>query len=97
MRGEGASGTLEEFRRSVKPVLCSGAEQQEQRAMTVARRLAGFLTETTTADLSPQALDHAAMLIASTIASAACGTRIEPARIIRGVGVPAMVGGDGAA
>ena len=51
--------------------------------MTVARRLAGFLIETTTADLPPQAMDHAAMLIASTIASAACGTGIESARIIR--------------
>ena len=45
--------------------------------MTVARQLAEFLTATTTADLPPQALDHAAMLIASTIASAAYGTGIE--------------------
>ncbi|MEJ0020345.1 MAG: MmgE/PrpD family protein [Acetobacteraceae bacterium] len=51
--------------------------------MTVARRLAGFLAATGTADLPPQALDHAAMLIASTIASAACGTQITSARIIR--------------
>jgi 2-methylcitrate dehydratase PrpD len=51
--------------------------------MTVARRLADFLTATTTADLPPQALDHAAMLIASTIASAACGTGIASTRIIR--------------
>jgi 2-methylcitrate dehydratase PrpD len=51
--------------------------------MTVAHRLAEFLTETTTADLPPQAMDHAAMLIASTIASAAYGTGIASARIIR--------------
>ncbi|MGA3402569.1 MAG: MmgE/PrpD family protein, partial [Acetobacteraceae bacterium] len=51
--------------------------------MTVARQLAEFLTATSTADLPAQALDHAAMLIASTIASAACGTGLESARIIR--------------
>ncbi len=51
--------------------------------MTVARELATFLTATSTADLAAPALDHAAMLIASTIASAACGTGLESARIIR--------------
>jgi 2-methylcitrate dehydratase PrpD len=51
--------------------------------MTVARRLAEFLTETKTADLPEQALDHAAMVIASTLSSAACGTGIESAQIIR--------------
>ena len=51
--------------------------------MTVARQLAEFLTATTTADLPAQALDNAAMLIASTIASAACGNGLESARIIR--------------
>ncbi|HEY3846480.1 MAG TPA: MmgE/PrpD family protein, partial [Acetobacteraceae bacterium] len=51
--------------------------------MTIARQLAEFLTATSTTDLPAQALDHAAMLIASTIASAACGTGLESARIIR--------------
>lgn len=51
--------------------------------MTVARQLAEFLTATSTTDLPAQALDHAAMLIASTIASAACGTGLESTRIIR--------------
>ena len=51
--------------------------------MTVARQLADFLAGVSVADLPPQALDHAAMLIASTIASAAAGTRLESARIIR--------------
>ena len=51
--------------------------------MTIARTLAGFLTETTYADLPAQAVDHAVMVIASTIASAACGRGIESARIIR--------------
>ncbi len=51
--------------------------------MTVARQLARFLAATATAELPERALDHAAMLIASTIASAACGTGLESARIIR--------------
>ena len=41
--------------------------------MTVARDLAEFLTGTSSADLPPQAVEHAAMLIASTLASAAMG------------------------
>lgn len=51
--------------------------------MTVARTLAQFLTETTTADLPAPTLDHAAMIIASTIASAAYGRNIVSTRIIR--------------
>jgi 2-methylcitrate dehydratase PrpD len=51
--------------------------------MTVARQLAEFLTATSTADLPPQAIDNAAMLIASTIASAAYGAGLESAQIIR--------------
>ena len=45
--------------------------------MTVARQLADFLTSTAASDLPPPALDHAAMLIASTIASAAAGKQID--------------------
>jgi 2-methylcitrate dehydratase PrpD len=51
--------------------------------MTVARELADFLVGTATSDLPPQAMRHAAMVIASTIASAAYGTQIQSARIIR--------------
>ena len=51
--------------------------------MTVAFRLAEFLVGQHTTDLPQQALDHAAMLIASTIASAACGKSLKSARIIR--------------
>jgi 2-methylcitrate dehydratase PrpD len=51
--------------------------------MTVARDLAEFLTRTADRDLPPQAVDHAAMLIASTIASAAFGSGLESAAIIR--------------
>jgi hypothetical protein len=49
--------------------------------MTVARDLADFLTNTATADLPPQTMQHAAMIIASTIASAAYGTGIRSAQI----------------
>ena len=51
--------------------------------MTVARTLAEFLTQVSYADLPPQTVDHAAMLIASTIASAALGSGIVSSTIIR--------------
>ena len=51
--------------------------------MSIARRLAEFLTETPAADLPQQTMDYAAMLIASTLASAAAGRDIDSARIIR--------------
>jgi 2-methylcitrate dehydratase PrpD len=51
--------------------------------MSVARELAEFLVGTKTADLPPQALQHAAMIVASTFASASFGTTIQSARIIR--------------
>ena len=51
--------------------------------MTVARELAEFLTRTTSANLPPQPVEHAAMLIASTLASAALGTALESSAIIR--------------
>jgi 2-methylcitrate dehydratase PrpD len=51
--------------------------------MTVARELAEFLVGTKTSDLPPQAMQHAAMIIASTIASAAYGTNIRSAQIVR--------------
>src|SRR6266851_935223 len=51
--------------------------------MTVARELAEFLTRTASSDLPRQAAEHAAMLIASTLASAALGTGLESSGIIR--------------
>src|SRR5690242_15862321 len=51
--------------------------------MTIAGELAEFLTRVGPADLPPQAVDHAAMLIASTLASAALGVGIESSIIIR--------------
>jgi 2-methylcitrate dehydratase PrpD len=51
--------------------------------MTVARELAAFLVGTSKADLPKQALQHAAMIVASTFSSAAYGTGLQSARIIR--------------
>jgi 2-methylcitrate dehydratase PrpD len=51
--------------------------------MTVARQLADSIAGVSVSDLPPQAIDYAAMLIASTIASAALGTQLASARIIR--------------
>ena len=51
--------------------------------MSAARDLANFLAGVTAADLPPQTLDHAAMLVASTIASAAMGSGLESAGIIK--------------
>jgi 2-methylcitrate dehydratase PrpD len=51
--------------------------------MTVARELAEFLTGIAPTDLPPTAVEHAAMLIASTIASAAMGHGLESSAIIR--------------
>ena len=51
--------------------------------MTVARSLADFLTQVSYVDLPPQTIDHAAMLIASTLASAALGSGIASSTIIR--------------
>jgi len=51
--------------------------------MTVARSLAEFLTQVSYVDLPPQTVEHAAMLVASTIASAALGSEIASSTIIR--------------
>ncbi len=51
--------------------------------MTVARELAEFLARTSPSELPQQPVEHAAMLIASTLASAAFGVGLESAKIIR--------------
>ena len=51
--------------------------------MTIARELAEFLVGTSSADLPRQAVEHAAMLIASTLASAAMGAGLQSSAIIR--------------
>jgi 2-methylcitrate dehydratase PrpD len=50
--------------------------------MTIARELAEFLARTSFSNLPRQAVEHAAMLIASTLASAALGARLESSEII---------------
>jgi 2-methylcitrate dehydratase PrpD len=52
-------------------------------AMSAARDLANFMAGVTAADLPTQALDHGAMLVASTLASAAMGSGLESARIVK--------------
>jgi 2-methylcitrate dehydratase PrpD len=59
------------------------AELKKEHAMAVARELADFLIRTSPADLPERAVDYASMLIASTLASAALGTGLESAKIIR--------------
>lgn len=53
--------------------------------MTVARELAEFLSRTSSAGLPRQAVEHSAMLIASTLASAAMGAGLESSAIIRAI------------
>ncbi len=51
--------------------------------MSIARDLATFITQVSYADIPPQALEHAAMLISSTVASAAWGSGIASSKIMR--------------
>jgi 2-methylcitrate dehydratase PrpD len=53
--------------------------------MTIARELAEFLVRTSSSDLPRQAVEHSAMLIASTLASAAMGASLQSSAIIRGL------------
>ena len=55
--------------------------------MSAARELANFLTGVTPSDLPAQAMDHAAVLIASTLASAAMGSTLESSRIVKDMAV----------
>src|SRR5207253_3435736 len=71
------------------PVLAFAGERQDDNGGRVspkpnlARRLAQFLNQTRYRDLPPAAIEHAKMIIASTLASAAPGSRIDSVRIIR--------------
>jgi 2-methylcitrate dehydratase PrpD len=51
--------------------------------MTLARELAEFLAQPTYRDLPPQTTEYAAMLVASTLASAACGRGIQSSVVLR--------------
>ncbi|PYR97168.1 MAG: hypothetical protein DMG12_24735 [Acidobacteria bacterium] len=70
------------------PVIAfAGERQQDDRRPTVspnlALRLAHFLNRARFGDLPPKAIEHAKMIIASTLASAAPGSLIDSARIVR--------------
>src|SRR5262245_49472641 len=60
-----------------RPVRAFGASPN------LALRLAQFLNRTRFSDLPPKAIEHAKMIIASTLASAASGSLIDSARIVR--------------
>ena len=55
--------------------------------MTAAETLAEFLIAVTPGELPERTIDLAAMIVASTIASAACGRHIDSARIVRDIEV----------
>ena len=55
--------------------------------MTVAAELAAFLTRQSYSDLPARTIEHAQMLVSSTVASAALGSTIESATIIRALEV----------
>ena len=50
--------------------------------MTIAERFAEFLMDTRYDEIADQAVDHAAMIVASTLASAACGRHIDSSQIV---------------
>lgn len=55
--------------------------------MSLARDLASYLTRLTVADFPEATFDYAAMLVASTLASAAAGSGIESSRIVKELAV----------
>ena len=76
------------FTAAVWPFIAlAGARQQDDRRRMVspnlALRLAQFLNGTRFRDLPPKAIEHAKMIVASTLASAAPGSLIDSARIVR--------------
>jgi 2-methylcitrate dehydratase PrpD len=69
------------------PAIVFGGERQQDGKRPVspnlALALAQFLNRTRFVDLPPRAIEHAKMIIASTLASAAPGSLIDSARIVR--------------
>jgi 2-methylcitrate dehydratase PrpD len=61
----------------------AGEAPTAPRSPNLALALARFLNRVTFSDLPPVAIEHAKMILASTLASAAAGTRIGSARIVR--------------
>ena len=55
--------------------------------MSITRELSAFLTQVSYADILPQNLDHAEILISNTVAGAACGSGIESSKIMRALAI----------
>src|SRR5262245_62124321 len=72
-----SAGEVAQSLKVERPVVSSAA------APNLALRLAQFLNRTRFGDLPPKAIEHAKMIIASTLASAAPGSLIDSARIVR--------------
>jgi 2-methylcitrate dehydratase PrpD len=53
--------------------------------MTIAGELAQFVTQTRYEEIPPRVIDYSAMLVASTVASAAAGSQIDSSSILRGL------------
>jgi len=67
----------------LRMVLAAGGAFAFAPAPSLALRLAQLLNGTRYSELPPKAIEHAKMLIASTLSSAAPGSRIDSARIVR--------------
>jgi 2-methylcitrate dehydratase PrpD len=85
LQGAFAAGSLVGMRSPAMPLARQGQPDGHDRTVSAgaALRLSRFLNRTQFGDLPPLAIDHAKMIIASTIASAAAGSLIDSARILR--------------
>src|SRR5262245_15562717 len=72
-----SAGEVAQSLKVERPVVSSAA------APRLALRIAQLLNRTRFGDLPPKAIEHAKMIIASTLASAASGSLIDSARIVR--------------
>jgi 2-methylcitrate dehydratase PrpD len=82
-----AGGSVVSIAAALPTIPSAAGRQQDDKRGTVspnlALRLARFLNQTRYGDLPPRAIEHAKMIIASTLSSAASGSRMDSARIIR--------------
>src|SRR4029434_7069339 len=72
------------FATALWPFMTFAGQQQSGRALSpnLALRLSQSINRTGFGDLPPRAIEHAKMILASTLASAAAGSRIDSARIV---------------
>jgi 2-methylcitrate dehydratase PrpD len=78
LAGLAAPSPASAFARQTQP-----GDRNRPASPSAALRLAQFLNRTKFGDLPPKAIEHAKMIIASTFASAASGSRVDSARILR--------------